>query len=308
MNFKQLTYVAMVERTGSINKAAQALYLSQPALSTSIKEFEKELGFQIFERTRRGIHVTREGHEFMRMANQILAEVELLQSRYTGEVFSSTSPILRIASGRYSFISNAILLFYQAIFEKLPWFSLSVNECNTSEVIDSVTAHMADIGVIHIKESELGMYEADLSKRGLQSISLFATKPCVVFRKEHPLASKEVLTQQDIFEYPRIRTTNTEAEYSVFSIGPSLSISDTSGKNIFTNNRCTLYDILSKSDAVFLGITEYSILDFHPELTMRAFPGDSEVWGIHAIHHKNMPLSNNAKSFIKILKASVSND
>ena len=54
MNFRQLEYVVEVNRCGSINRAAQALFISQPALSSAIRELESELGFPVFVRSSRG--------------------------------------------------------------------------------------------------------------------------------------------------------------------------------------------------------------------------------------------------------------
>ena len=76
MNFEQLKYIVEIERCGSINKASQTLFVTQPALSASIKELEGELGFTIFERSNKGIRPTAEGSQFVRSANDILSQIE----------------------------------------------------------------------------------------------------------------------------------------------------------------------------------------------------------------------------------------
>ena len=64
MNFRQLEYVVEVNRCGSINRAAQALFISQPALSSSIKKLELELGVRLFERRGRHIELNTYGEIF----------------------------------------------------------------------------------------------------------------------------------------------------------------------------------------------------------------------------------------------------
>ena len=64
MTLQQLSYVVTVAETASVNKASQALFLSQSSLSASIQNLENELGFAIFRRTNRGVTVTPEGEEF----------------------------------------------------------------------------------------------------------------------------------------------------------------------------------------------------------------------------------------------------
>ena len=64
MTLQQLKYVIEVSRSRSISKAAQNLFISQPSLSNSIRELEKEIGIAIFSRTNKGILITQEGSEF----------------------------------------------------------------------------------------------------------------------------------------------------------------------------------------------------------------------------------------------------
>ena len=64
MTLQQLKYAIAVADQGSMNEAAKSLFISQPSLSGAIKEMEKELGFELFLRTSRGIVVTPEGERF----------------------------------------------------------------------------------------------------------------------------------------------------------------------------------------------------------------------------------------------------
>ena len=68
MNLSYLKYAVEVEKTGSITKAAQNFYMNQPHLSKIIRELERELGEDIFDRTSRGMIPTKKGEEFLRYA------------------------------------------------------------------------------------------------------------------------------------------------------------------------------------------------------------------------------------------------
>ena len=63
MNINQLKYVLEVAGSASMREASTKLYVSQPALSASIRELEEELGILIFERTNKGISLTDEGRD-----------------------------------------------------------------------------------------------------------------------------------------------------------------------------------------------------------------------------------------------------
>ena len=69
MTLLQMRYILEVERCGSMNRAAQDLFISQSALSTAILEVEKELGITIFRRSNRGVVLTEDGHQVQEAAN-----------------------------------------------------------------------------------------------------------------------------------------------------------------------------------------------------------------------------------------------
>lgn len=82
MTLQQLKYAVTVSECGTISAAAEKLFISQPSLTTAIRDLEQELGITIFSRTNRGVIVSREGEEFLGYARQILSQTQLLQERF----------------------------------------------------------------------------------------------------------------------------------------------------------------------------------------------------------------------------------
>lgn len=68
MTFQQLEYIVEISKCGSINKAAQKLFLSQSGISTAVRELENELGIRVLARSNRGVEFTPEGKEFLSYA------------------------------------------------------------------------------------------------------------------------------------------------------------------------------------------------------------------------------------------------
>ena len=68
MTLQQIRYVAEIARHGTISKAAQELYITQPHLSSVLKELENELGITILSRARKGVVLTEDGREFLHFA------------------------------------------------------------------------------------------------------------------------------------------------------------------------------------------------------------------------------------------------
>ena len=73
MTLNQLLYIITIADEGSLNKAAEKLYMTQPSLTSSLREVESELGVTIFRRTGRGVTVTNDGAEFRRMPDIYIA-------------------------------------------------------------------------------------------------------------------------------------------------------------------------------------------------------------------------------------------
>ena len=83
MNILHLKYAVEVEKTRSINKAAENLFMGQPNLSRAIKELEESLGITIFKRTSKGISPTEQGEEFLGYAKSILAQIDAVETIFS---------------------------------------------------------------------------------------------------------------------------------------------------------------------------------------------------------------------------------
>lgn len=84
MTLQQLKYIIMVAETGTITEAASRLFISQPSLTNAIHELEKEMNITIFDRTNKGIHISKDGEDFLGYARQVLEQATLLEDRYKG--------------------------------------------------------------------------------------------------------------------------------------------------------------------------------------------------------------------------------
>ena len=82
MTLQQLKYVVTVAETGTITEAAGKLYISQPSLTNAIHELEREMQIVIFNRTNKGISLSKEGDIFLGYARQVLEQAEILEDKY----------------------------------------------------------------------------------------------------------------------------------------------------------------------------------------------------------------------------------
>ena len=148
MNLLHLKYAVEVAKTGSINKAAEALLIAQPNLSRSIKELEQDLGIKIFERTARGMFLTPDGEEFIGHANAILSKVEDVENMYKNNVpikrrFSVSVPRAAYISDAFAHFSGEITPGAVEIFYK---------ETNSSRTIKNLLYDDYKLGIVRYAE------------------------------------------------------------------------------------------------------------------------------------------------------------
>mgnify|MGYP001538095547 FL=1 len=135
MTLLQMSYILEIDRCGSINRAAQNLFVSQSALSSAIAEVEKELGITIFHRSNRGVALTEDGRELL---NQIIPIVERSRkiTRYYSERRAENRVTLSIAAQRYPFCAKAFVEFLHLREE--PRIEVSFKEVEMAAVIEQV--------------------------------------------------------------------------------------------------------------------------------------------------------------------------
>ncbi len=148
MNIQQLKFALAVMKTGSITKAAESLYVSQPNLSNSLKDLESEIGITLFRRTRAGVETTSEGIRFILQAQTIIEQFEDLESLYTRQ--SQNQVTLRFVSTRFSPGVQSLIDF---INEQKPGTPMNIQYRETSHfnVIDALAKGEADAGRIFLK-------------------------------------------------------------------------------------------------------------------------------------------------------------
>ena len=107
MTLKQLRYMLAVAQYKSINEAAKKCFISQPSLSNAIKDLEEEIGLELFIRTAKGITLTAEGSEFLKYAQQVIEQAELLEQRYLDK--KPAKQLCSISTQHYAFAVSAFV-------------------------------------------------------------------------------------------------------------------------------------------------------------------------------------------------------
>lgn len=209
MTLQQLRYVITIAETGSLGKAAERLFVSQPSLSGALKDLEKELGMPLFTRTSKGMVLTAEGDRFLPYARAVEGQYENLLEEFGGLERRRAS--FAVSTQHYSFAVKAFVEMTQRV--DVAEYELAIRETRTQEVIRDVSSLRSEIGVIYLNESNRKPLLKVLDQEGLEFHSLISCGAYVYLWREHPLAGRKSITLEDLRPYPCLAFEQGDAPF-----------------------------------------------------------------------------------------------
>ena len=196
MEFRLLEYFLAVAREQNITAAAESLHISQPALSTQLKAMEAELGKQLLVRGVKGsrkVILTEEGTILRKRAEEMLALMRRTQEEISGSDETIAGNVF-IGTGE----TEIVRLFAQAakaLNQKYPGVRYHISSGNAEYVLEYLDKGLIDFGLI-FTEPDRQKYEA-IPLPGRDTWS-------VLMRKDSPLASRESIRPEDLWDKPLI--------------------------------------------------------------------------------------------------------
>ncbi len=292
MEIRVLKYFLAIAKEGSITKAADSLYLTQPTLTRQIQNLEQELGQKLFVRGKYRVSLTPEGLIFKKRAEEIIDLVEK-----TCAEFASTNEVIKgdiyIGCGETDSMKY-IAAVMKELQNEYPEIKFHIYSGNAEDVTEKLDKGLLDFGVL-IQPIDLSKYDyLTLPKKDVWG---------VIMRKDSPLAAKKVITLKDLLNVPIIASRQMSKKYSKES-----GFLDWFGKEFNNLNIAATYNLLyNAAIMVDAGIgyavsldklantSEQSSLCFRP-LSPKLESGLDIVW------KKNQVFSPAAQLFLTKLK------
>jgi len=246
MTLQQLKYVTTVAQTGTITEAAAKLYISQPSLTNAIHELEKEMNLQIFNRTNRGIFLSKEGEDFLGYARQVLEQAAILEDKYKGN--DGGKKQFCISTQHYSFAVNAFVDLIKKYGQEE--YDFSIRETQTYEIIEDVARMRSEIGILFLNAFNEVVIQKILKSHHLEFHPLFIATPHVFISRNHPLADKKCITDKELEPYPYL--SFEQGEYNSFYFSEEIFSVSERKKNIRVRDRATLFNLL-------IGLNGYTV-------------------------------------------------
>ena len=238
MTLQQLLYVLTVSDEGTMNKAAEKLYISQPTLTSAIRSIEQELHIQIFNRTSHGVTLTNQGREFLTYARQLYQQYELLKNRY--EDVSMRRNKFRVSCQHYSFATKA---FVQTVRQfGTSKYDFAISETKTMQVIEDVGNSLSEIGILYLSNYNRHFMEKQFEEWNLEFHHLTYCDAYVYLYKEHPLAKQESITYDELLSYPNM--TFDQGDSPALYTAEEILIENEFPQTIQVNDRATMLNLM----------------------------------------------------------------
>ena len=246
MTLQQLKYVITVANTGTITEAANRLFISQPSLTNAIHELEKEMNITIFNRTNKGISISKEGEDFLGYARQVLEQAAILEDKYKGG--SGGKKQFCVSTQHYSFAVNAFVDLIKEYGQDE--YDFSLRETQTYEIIEDVARMRSEIGILFLNDFNETVLGKILKSHELEFHPLFVARPHVFISRKHPLAGNAVITNEELEQYPYL--SFEQGEHNSFYFSEEIFSVVERKKNIRVRDRATLFNLL-------IGLNGYTV-------------------------------------------------
>ncbi len=256
MRLEQLQQIIEIEKQQSISKAARALFMGQPSLSSSLNSLEGEIGVRLFERTTSGVIPTEEGKEILQMARQVLDGCSqiLNYGEKNRELYGEVKLLITQA---YGFLFSDILLEFK---ERYPKAELDLQIRTPEKIVEEISHGTANIGLtmweLTAEQNQQVLKEADIQYEtfGTHSIMAYVSQDNR-FAENDSVELKE-LRQEQFIAYSSSYWANIEKQIQATS------------EPLVMNDRENLKRMISDGQAIALMPETFALHDLYCEKGM----------------------------------------
>lgn len=309
MELRQLLYFITCARCGSLTTAAEELYTTQPHVSMVIRELEKELGTRLFQRRSNGVELTEAGARVYGYAQDALRNAELFAS--VGREQREHS--LRVATNNSSNMAVMLTAFYNQRAcggEATPSLYMQFTECGIEKMIALLSANEYDLGFLFVPDTKRSVLRYMLERRQLAFSPLLDTDLVLYVGKNHPLASRSSVAQEELAALSFI-----QLEDDFFTVEDLLAGSPDFRRQtlairrvVRTNSDHMMIRMLEKTELCNLG--SYWLKDACRQYDFRRIPVEGMEGRIAFgyISRKGEPLGADAADFLEFLRRTLQSD
>lgn len=252
MNTQYFNYAIEVERTGSITKAAQSLYMAQPNLSKAMKELEEQLGYSIFVRTPGGMIPTKKGYNFLIHAKNIMQQLEQMEAIGTDK--HSDIQQFRISIPRGSYIADGCTDFVAELNHERG-MEITIQETNSMKAINNVAYEKFNLGIIRYQSIYENYFLDFVKSKQLIHKEIWEFEYLAVMSENHPLAKAENINADELLHYIELSHADLMIPYVDTKSMEAKDRIREEGKHIYVYDRGCQFDLLTRIPATYMWVS-----------------------------------------------------
>ncbi|MGX4586647.1 selenium metabolism-associated LysR family transcriptional regulator [Paenibacillus chitinolyticus] len=190
LNFHQLHIFYTVAEKGSFSHAAQALHMTQPAVTMQVQSLEDHFGIKLFHRSTKKIELTEAGRTLIPYARKCVELIRETENAMTGFTAMAEG---RLQLGASLTMGEYILPRLLGPFRKeYPNISVAMKVMNTTQILDEIFAHQLTFGLV----------EAPIQHPDVHTEAILSDELKLIVPAGHPLGEMETIRMEDVFRYP----------------------------------------------------------------------------------------------------------
>ncbi|WP_026261556.1 LysR substrate-binding domain-containing protein [Kiloniella laminariae] len=293
---RQLQFFVAVSEQGTVSGAARALSISQSSVTEAVKSLEADLGVELFLRRSRSLEITHVGHQFLRHAQKILADVSDARLLFEADPKTKTG---KLSLGVTSLVAGYVLSEILSRFRRAyPQVEVSAIEDNGEYLEHLLIGGELDVAVL---------VTSSLHNRGALQVETLEVSPYRLWLPMgHDLAGKEAISIEDVAAEPLIMLSVDEIEESTSALLSSLG----ARPNVAFRTRSV--EAVRSLVATGAGVALLPNLVYRPwslegdRIEIRDVSGDLPAVQVGLAWRRGAPLSDISRDFIRTAQTSLS--
>lgn len=293
IKLRHIEVLSSIIRTGSLSEAARELGVSQPAISKTLKQTEKELNISLFKRSRGGITATPEA----KLLYESINHIDLALKNFDETAYDiSVTKLGKLKLTAPPAIGNCILPHALEKFrKKFPFIPISICIQKNRKINETINFGQADIGVVHFPTENTELMARELN----------VTDLVCVMRKDHPLAKQNKVTGEDLCKHALI-ICNDEGWFSNIMKNLITKYGIPERNHIEVNQFLIAFNLATRGMGIAL-IDRLTLINNkvdRSKVLLKPFDPIIKI-STGVIYRRYSPLSEPAKKFIEILEESL---
>lgn len=297
MKLEQLRYICAIYEAGSINRAADRLFLSQPNISNAVSKLERELGFSIMRRSHSGVQFTDKGLELVQYATSVLDKCEGIKRLRDQPALRH----FRVISPHYPPVDQAFIHLCSELEKRdeLLDFDLRLTGTNWLESLTVLYKKGAELAVTCVPEETVDsvFFRHSVDQHGVAYKQLAKTSVVVKLSKDHPLLKEDRFPFEKLRNYP---TTEYSSQVDAFSAYGNIKLPAAFEANrICVDSGRTRTQLIAETNA--WGIAMKLPKRHEEEYGIRYVEIPDSTWSIGYLRDPKRPMDRLEERFLELL-------